>query len=53
MKYRMSLTTGKNPSLETTRTETLADGRERTSRPPALNTEKVIRDALTENGEIS
>jgi hypothetical protein len=56
MKYRISQKTGANPSIDTTRTETLSDGTERTSNPPALNTEKVVRvvrDALKENGEIA
>jgi hypothetical protein len=55
MKYRISLQTGANPSIETTRTETLSDGSERTSKPPLLNTkvETVIRDALKESGETT
>lgn len=53
MKYRVSLQTGANPSIDTTRTETLSDGSTRTSKPPALNTESVVRDALKENGEIA
>lgn len=51
MKYRISLQTGANPSINTARTETLSDGSTRTSKPPALNTKDVARDALKENGE--
>jgi hypothetical protein len=53
MKYRISQKTGANPSIGTTRTETLSDGSTRTSKPPALNTEKAMHDALKENGEIA